>query len=65
MLEHIILGIFAEGSLSVAMLQASTKHLGNILKENIFKKILNGKVVFCVKSVWFEGNKCQSFSKFQ
>ena len=50
MLAYIILGIFAESSLSVAMLQASTEHLGNILKENIFKKILNGKVVFCVKS---------------
>ena len=31
------------------MLRASRGHLGNILKENIFKKILNGKVVFVLK----------------
>ena len=44
-----ILGIFAECSHSAAMFRASRKHLGNILKENIFKKILNGKVNFMLK----------------
>ena len=58
-------GIFAECSLSVAMFRASRKHLGNILKENIFKKILNGKVVFFVKRVLFDDNICWSFGKFQ
>ena len=42
-------GIFAECSLSVAMFRASGEHLGNILEENTFKKILNGKVVFVLK----------------
>ena len=44
-----ISGIFAECSLSVAMLRASREHLGNILKENIFKKILDRKIVFVLK----------------
>ena len=42
-------GIFSECSLSVAMFRTSREHLGNILEENIFKKILNGKVVFVLK----------------
>ena len=31
------------------MFWASREHLGNILKENIFKNIFNGKVVFVLK----------------
>ena len=42
-------GIFGECSLSVAIFRRSREHLGNILKKNIFKKILNGKVVFVLK----------------
>ena len=33
-------------SLSLAMFRTSREHLGNILKENIFLKVLDGKVVF-------------------
>ena len=44
-----ISGIFAECSLCVAMFRAFRKHLGNILKENMFKKLLNGNVVFVLK----------------
>ena len=36
-------------SLSVAMFETSREHLGNILKEIIFLKVLNGKVVFVSK----------------
>ena len=32
--------------LGVAMFRTSREHLGNILKENIFLKVLDGKVVF-------------------
>ena len=42
-------GMFTECSISVAMLRASREHLGNILKENIFKKILDRKIVFVLK----------------
>ena len=42
-------GMFTECSVSVAMLRASREHLGNILKENIFKKILDRKIVFVLK----------------
>ena len=31
------------------MFRTAKEHLGNILKENIFKKIYNGKVVFVLK----------------
>ena len=31
------------------MFRTSREHLGNILKENIFKKIFDGKVVFVLK----------------
>ena len=41
-----ITGIFVECSLSVAMFGTSRQHLGNILKEKIFSKFLDGKVVF-------------------
>ena len=34
---------------SVAMFRASREQLGNMFKENIFKKILNGKVAFLLK----------------
>ena len=33
-------------SLSLAMFRTSREHLGNILKEKIFLKVLDGKVVF-------------------
>ena len=46
---HNVPGIFAECSLSVAMFRASKEHLRNILKKNIFKKILNGKIAFVLK----------------
>ena len=39
-------GIFAECSLSVAMFETSRKHLENTLKEKVFWKVLDGKVVF-------------------
>ena len=42
-------GIFAECSLTVAMLRTSWEHLGDILKENIFLKVLDRKVVFVLK----------------
>ena len=42
-------GIFAECSLNVTLFRTSREHLGNIAKENIFKKIINGKVVFILK----------------
>ena len=48
-LTRSIPGIFAECSLSVTMFRACREHLGNILKENIFLKILDGKVVFVLK----------------
>ena len=41
--------IFTEYSQSVAVFWASRKHLGNILKENIFKKILDRKFAFVLK----------------
>ena len=44
-----ILGIFAVCSLSVAMFRSFGEHLGNISKENIFLKVLNGKVTFVLK----------------
>ena len=44
-----ILAAFAECSLSAAMFGASRKHLGNILKEEIFWKVLIGKVFFMLK----------------
>ena len=44
-----ISGIFAERSLSVTMFRAYRKHLGNMSKKNIFKNILDGKVVFMLK----------------
>ena len=44
-----ILGIFVVYSLSVAMFRTSREHLANILKEKIFLKVLNGKVVFVLK----------------
>ena len=36
-------------SLSVAIFGTSREHLGNILKEKIFSKLLDGKVVFVLK----------------
>ena len=36
-------------SLSVAMFGTSREHLRNILKEKIFLKVLDGKVVFVLK----------------
>ena len=42
-------GIFAECSLSVAMFGTSLEHLGNMLKEKIFLKVLDGKFVFVIK----------------
>ena len=36
-------------SLSVTMFGTSKEHLGNILKKNIFLKVLDGKVVFVLK----------------
>ena len=36
-------------SLSVAMFRTSREHLGNILKEKIFLKVLDGKVVLVLK----------------
>ena len=42
-------GIFAECSLSIAILRVSGEHLGNILKENSFKKVFDGKVVIVLK----------------
>ena len=42
-------GIFAECSLSVAMLRISKEHLGNILKEKNFFKVFDEKVVFVLK----------------
>ena len=44
-----ILGIFAVCSLSVAMFRSFGEHLVNISKENIFLKVLNGKVTFVLK----------------
>ena len=44
-------GTFAKCFLSVAMLRASREHLGNISRENIFRKIFDGKVFFVFKSV--------------
>ena len=41
--------ILGECSLSVALFRASREYLRNILKENIFKKVLDGKVVFVLK----------------
>ena len=41
--------IFAVCSLSVAMFGTTREHLGNILKEKIFLKVLDGKVVFVLK----------------
>ena len=41
--------IFAESSLSVAMFGTSREHLGNILKGNIFWKVVYRKVVFVLK----------------
>ena len=41
--------IFAVCSLSVAMLGTTREHLGNILKEKIFLKVLDGKIVFVLK----------------
>ena len=46
---HNIPGIFAECSLSVAIFGASREHLGDILKEKIFLKVLDAKVVFTLK----------------
>ena len=43
-------GTFVKSSLNIAMLRASSEHLVKILKE---------------KKVWFDDNKCSSFSKFQ
>ena len=34
-------------------------------KENIKTKYFWLKICFCVKSVWFDNNKCRSFAKFQ
>ena len=48
--QYNIPGIFAECSLSVLMFGVSREHLGNILKENIFKKVFDGKVVFVLKA---------------
>ena len=42
-------GIFTECSLHVAMFWTSRENLDNILKENIFKKILVKKVAFVLK----------------
>ena len=42
-------GILAVCSLSVTMFRTSREHLGNILKEKIFLKVLRGKVVFVLK----------------
>ena len=44
-----ILGIFAECFLSVAIFGTFREHLGNILIEKIFLKVLNGNVVFVLK----------------
>ena len=41
--------VFAERFLSVAMFRASREHLGSMLKEIFFKKILDEKVVFMLK----------------
>ena len=43
------LGIFAECSLSVTMFGTPRELLANILKENVFFKVLDGKVVFVLK----------------
>ena len=45
-----IRGIFAVCSLSVATFGTSREHLGNILEEKIFLKVLDGKVVFVLKA---------------
>ena len=57
-------GIFTECSLSVVMFRASREYLENILNENIWKSS-RWKSCFCVKSIWFDDNKCWSFGKFQ
>ena len=44
-----ILGIFAVSSLNLSMFKTSREHLGNILKENIFLKVLDEKVIFVLK----------------
>ena len=41
--------IFAVCFLSVVMFRTSREHLGNILKQNLFLKVLDGKVVFVLK----------------
>ena len=41
--------LFPEGSLSVETFQISRKLLGNMIKKNIFWKIIDGKVVFVLK----------------
>ena len=46
---HNIPGIFTVCSLRVAIFETSREHLGNILKEKIFLKVLDGKVVFVLK----------------
>ena len=47
---HNILETFPVCSLSVAMVGTSREHLENILKEKIFLKVLDGKVVFVLKA---------------
>ena len=42
-------GKFAECSLNVAMFRTSREHLENILTENIFQQIVDGKVAFVLK----------------
>ena len=42
-------GILVECSPSVAMLRSGREHLGNILKKNVFYKVLEGNVVFVLK----------------
>ena len=41
--------IFAECSHSISIFWTSREHLGNVLKEKIFSKVLDGKVVFVLK----------------
>ena len=43
---HNIPGILAVCSLSVAMFETSREHLGTVLKEKIFLKVFDEKVVF-------------------
>ena len=48
-LARSIPGKFAVCSLSVEMFETSREHLRNILKENVFLKVLDGKDFFTLK----------------